>query len=147
MESTGRLIGVDMRKILIALVSNPIKNNNNEGIFMNVETAQARLRGVSDVLNRKGNPMKLSSELDEREAVEHIEIAIQTPKGTWPTEGFLQVPADQKLYLQLDHVVRAMKLDDSRNWVAMSGNRKLDPNMSYRANNLQNRTLIHYIPA
>ena len=77
---------------------------------------------------------------------EHIEVSIQTPNGTWPTEGFFEVPVQQKIEQQLDHTRTSLKIENTDNWVAMADHKKLDPTTSYRRNGLARRVSIYYGP-
>jgi hypothetical protein len=90
--------------------------------------------------------MKIRSDLDSRESLEHVEVAIHTPKGTWPTEGFILVPAAQRLGLQLQHAAASLNLTDADSWVATADGRELDPAASYHANGLTKRVFIRYQP-
>ena len=91
--------------------------------------------------------MELQSELDVREGMEHVHVAIQTPRGTWPTEGFFEVPAEQNVELQLKHALTSLNIEHTANWVAVADGRLLDPDQSYRANNVLHQVVIVYGPA
>jgi hypothetical protein len=90
--------------------------------------------------------MKIKSKLDASEAVEHVEVVVRTPNGTWPTEGFFEVPVAQKIALQLSHAATSLKIEDTRNWVASADGMELDPDSSYRENGLSGRAYIWYRP-
>jgi hypothetical protein len=92
----------------------------------------------------EGDKMDLKSGLDIQESVEHIEIVVRTPVGTWPTEGFFKVPAEQKVALVLEHAAVSLKIVDTADWIAVAGGRRLNPETSYRANGLTNRTIVDY---
>lgn len=94
-----------------------------------------------------GNGMKLKSNLDARESIEHIEVSVRTPGGTWPTEGFILVPLEQKIALQLDHARKSLKLENKKQWVATADGVQLNTTGSYRENGLSGRVLIEYAPA
>jgi hypothetical protein len=91
--------------------------------------------------------MKLKSDLDSRESIEHIEVAVRTPGGTWPTEGFFLVPAEQKIAMQLDHARKSLKLGNKEQWIATADGVLLDATGSYRENGLSGRVFIDYAPA
>jgi hypothetical protein len=91
--------------------------------------------------------MKIRSELDTRESVEHVEVMIQTPKGTWPTEGFVKVPVGQRVDLQLQHAATSLKIEDTESWVASADGVLLNPFASYRENGLTKHAFIHYQPS
>lgn len=91
--------------------------------------------------------MEMQSELDIREGMEHVHVAIQTPRGTWPTEGFFEVPAEQKVELMLSHAKASLNIEDTANWVAISNGKQLDPSQSYRTNDVLHQIVILYGPA
>jgi hypothetical protein len=90
--------------------------------------------------------MKIRSDLDARESLEHVEVVISTPKGTWPTEGFVKVPVAQKVALQLQHAAISLKIENTEGWLAIANGVKLDPTASYRMNGLTKRVFIRYQP-
>ena len=90
--------------------------------------------------------MKIRSTLDASEEVEHVEVVVRTPNGTWPTEGFFEVPMEQKVALQLSHAATSLNIEDVKNWVASANGVKLDPDASYRENGLSGRAYIWYRP-
>ena len=91
--------------------------------------------------------MEPQSDLDIQEGMEHVHVAVQTPRGTWPTEGFFEVPAEQRVELQLDHAITSLSIENSANWVAVADGRQLDPKRSYRANRVLHHVIIAYGPA
>jgi hypothetical protein len=94
---------------------------------------------------REGDKAMQSNE-QSRDSAKHIEVSVRTPMGTWPTEGFFEVPVDQKVALQLQHVVSSLHIEDARNWVAIVNGRELEPASSYRKNHLSERVSIYYGP-
>jgi hypothetical protein len=86
----------------------------------------------------------MHSKEEEADLMEHIEVSVWTPDGTWPTEGFFEVPAQQKIALLLEHVRRSLKIENTDNWVAVVEGRALDPATSYRKNGLAKRVSIFY---
>jgi hypothetical protein len=99
------------------------------------------LEGVGEI------DMKIRSELDARESVEHVEVMIQTPKGTWPTEGFVKVPVVQRVALQLHHAATSLRIEDTESWVASADGVRINPFASYRENGLTKRAFIRYQPS
>jgi hypothetical protein len=88
--------------------------------------------------------MEIQSDLDAREAMEHIKVAVLTPMGPWPTEGYFEVPLDQKVSLQLVHAAASLHIEDTADWVAVASGKELDPSQSYRANGLSDIAIISY---
>jgi hypothetical protein len=81
-----------------------------------------------------------------RDFAKHIEVSIRTPRGTWPTEGFFEVPVDQKVALQLKHVTSSLHIENNDDWVAVVDGKELDPDSTYRKNHLEKRVSIYYGP-
>jgi hypothetical protein len=90
--------------------------------------------------------MEIQTELDAQEGTEHVHVAVQTPIGTWPTEGFFEVPAEQNVEMQLQHALTSLGIENSANWVAVAEGKRLDPGLSYRANKVLHHVLIVYGP-
>src|SRR5512135_2636771 len=57
----------------------------------------------------------------ENDPIRHVELAIETPSGTWPTEGFFMAPAWQHVERQLKHATRELQIDDTSGWEATAG--------------------------
>jgi hypothetical protein len=88
----------------------------------------------------------MQSNLHGRDFAKHIEVSVRTPMGTWPTEGFFEVPLDQKIALQLRHVASSLHIDNTDDWVAIADGKQLDPASTYRKNHLEKRVSIYYGP-
>ena len=71
--------------------------------------------------------MKKESSFDAQESIEHVEVSVRTPGGTWPTEGFFIVPAAQRIVLQLEHTAKSLKLENRQGWAASVDGKRLDP--------------------
>ncbi len=78
--------------------------------------------------------------------IEHVEVAIATPRGTWPTEGFFIAPAEQKVGWQLQHAARELHIDSTSGWIAKAGGREVDADASFEQNRLRGRVVIRYAP-
>ncbi len=77
----------------------------------------------------------------------HVEVAVRTPDGSWPTEGFFYAPARQQVIRQLKHAVQELQINDTSGWEATAGGRKLDVQASFIENGLNGRVVIRYGPA
>ena len=73
--------------------------------------------------------MEIQTELDAEEGMEHVHVAVQTPRGTWPTEGFFEVPAEQNVEMQLQHALASLNIEDSTNWVAVAEGRQSEESL------------------
>jgi hypothetical protein len=82
----------------------------------------------------------------EHDPIRHVEVAIETPSGTWPTEGFFIAPAWQHVERQLKHATRELNIDDTSGWEATTGGKKLNVRESFRRNRLEGRVVIRYGP-
>ena len=78
--------------------------------------------------------------------VTHIEVAVNTPEGAWPTEGFFLAPAGELIREQLEHAARELKLGDTAGWVARAGGRDLNPAASFSESGLCGRVVIRFGP-
>jgi len=81
-----------------------------------------------------------------RDSIRHVELAVETPGGTWPTEGFFEAPAWQHVERQLEHAARELQIVDTSGWEATAGGRKLDIRASFKENRLEGRVIIRYGP-
>lgn len=77
---------------------------------------------------------------------QHIEVAVITTSGTWPNQGFDSVPINQPIKVQLQKVVKDLKIADTTGWVAKVGNRVLSVEQSYLQNQLSGQVEIDYGP-
>jgi len=82
----------------------------------------------------------------ENDPIRHVELAIETPSGTWPTEGFFMAPAWQHVERQLKHATRELQIGDTSGWEATAGGRILNVRESFRKNQLEGRVVIRYGP-
>ncbi len=81
-----------------------------------------------------------------RDPIRHVELAVETPGGTWPTEGFFEAPAWQHVERQLKHATRELQIADTSGWESRAEGRKLDVRASFRKNRLEGRVVIRYGP-
>jgi hypothetical protein len=78
--------------------------------------------------------------------IRHVELAIETPGGTWPTEGFFMAPAWQQIEHQLKHATRELQIGDTAGWKATVEGRTLNVRESFIKNRLEGRVVIRYGP-
>ncbi len=78
--------------------------------------------------------------------IRHVELAIETPGGTWPTEGFFMAPAWQHVERQLKHATRELQIGDTSGWEATVEGRTLNVRESFMKNRLEGRVVIRYGP-
>jgi hypothetical protein len=79
--------------------------------------------------------------------IQHVQLAIRTPRGTWPTEGFMEVPARRGVREQLTRAVEALGIEDATNgWEASSEGRSIDARTTLMENGLAGEVIIRYGP-
>ena len=77
---------------------------------------------------------------------QHIEVVVITTSGTWPEEGFDDVPVHQPVKVQLQQAAKKLKIADTTGWVAKVGSRELDIEKNYLENQLSGQVEIDYGP-
>ncbi|MEJ2111111.1 MAG: hypothetical protein P8Z37_14610 [Acidobacteriota bacterium] len=90
--------------------------------------------------------MHLKSDLDIQESTEHVKVVVRTPNGTWPTEGFFEVPIYQKVARLLEHARSSLKLKETGQWAVKAQSEHLNPALSYEENGLAGHVFIDYKP-
>jgi hypothetical protein len=79
--------------------------------------------------------------------LKHVELAIRTPMGTWPTEGFMEVPARREIRGQLTRAVETLGIEaDTNGWEASSEGRILDAGTTFVDSGLAGEVIIRYGP-
>ena len=79
--------------------------------------------------------------------LQHVKIAIRTPRGTWPTEGFMEVPAQRHVREQLTRAEEAFGIKvDTNSWEVSSEGRSLDARATFIENGLAGEVIIRYGP-
>ena len=59
------------------------------------------------------------SDILSDDLLQHVKLAVRTPGHTWPTEGFVLVPASQVIHKQLTRAVEALGITaDTNGWIA-----------------------------
>ncbi|RDS84143.1 hypothetical protein [Dyella psychrodurans] len=80
-----------------------------------------------------------------------VEVAIRSPKGSFPAEGFNAVPKDQRIKDELDRAKRALGIEDASHWVIRvaepgGGSRPVDPDDTYEGNALRGQVTLEWHP-
>lgn len=92
-----------------------------------------------------------NQETGQKAGAQFVEVSISTTAGFYPAEGFDQVPAHQKVEVQLKKAQKVLKINDTSGWVASvitsSGKEQLDPEKSYLENGLSGRVEIDWGPS
>jgi len=86
-------------------------------------------------------------DVSDDDPIQHVQLAIRTPRGTWPTEGFMEVPAGSGVREQLTRAVEALGMkDDANGWEASSEGRSIDVRTTLMENRLAGEVIIRYGP-
>jgi len=79
--------------------------------------------------------------------LQHLKLAIRTPSGTWPTEGFMEVPARRDVREQLTRAVKALGIEGDTNGLeASSEGKNVDARTTFMENGLAGEVIIRYGP-
>lgn len=80
-----------------------------------------------------------------------VGVSISTTAGFYPEEGFNQVPAHQKVAIELEKAKNELNIKDTAGWIASvmspSGKRTIDPAKSYLENGITGEAEIDWGPS
>jgi len=76
----------------------------------------------------------------------HVEVAVVTTSGTYPTHGLESEPAQDRVQLVLDKAASALHLTGTSNWIAKVKGREIDANRTYVENDLQGKVDVDWGP-
>jgi hypothetical protein len=76
----------------------------------------------------------------------HILVAVVTTSGTFPAQGFDEVPANQPVKVELARTARELHLTNTDGWVATVAGRALDVEKSYVDNHLTGQVEVQWGP-
>lgn len=74
----------------------------------------------------------------------HLLVAVLTTAGSFPANGFDEVPDHQPIKVELDRAVDKLTITNTSGWIATAGGRELDIQQSYLANQLSGKVEINY---
>lgn len=83
---------------------------------------------------------------NEKKNDNHVQVAVITTSGSWPTEGFEQVPTNQKVKVVLKKAADSIPIVATDGWVAKVNGREINPELSFAENNLSGEITIDYGP-
>jgi len=75
-----------------------------------------------------------------------VEVAVVTTSGTYPTSGYNNIPAHQKVRIDLEKADNELKITSIDGWVAQVGGRQIDIDKSYLDNGLSGQFFIDWGP-
>lgn len=76
----------------------------------------------------------------------HLFVAVITTAGTFPSEGFDEVPENQPVKVALGQASKSLGITSTNGWIATVGGRELNINQSYVENNLTGNVEINWGP-
>lgn len=82
----------------------------------------------------------------KKEKKNHVMVAVVTTSGSWPAEGFLSVPENQKVKNQLKEAIHNLYLVSTENWLAVVSGAEIDIDKSYKELNLSGTISIDFGP-
>jgi hypothetical protein len=83
---------------------------------------------------------------DKNPKPNHLFVEVITASGTFPAEGFDEVPINQPVKVELMHAAKELHLTNTSGWVALVDDRELDVEKDYAANSLSGHVVIKFGP-
>ena len=75
-----------------------------------------------------------------------VHIAVVTTSGSYPAEGYDEVPINQQVRIFLAEAGRKLHIADTSNWIARVGNKEINLEQSYEENGLHGEVDIDFGP-
>jgi len=88
--------------------------------------------------------MNTQSEHEKKE--NHVQVAVITTSGSWPSEGYEKTPSNQKVKVVLKKAAHELKIVSTDNWVAKVNGKEINPELSFEENHLTGNVTIDYGP-
>jgi hypothetical protein len=76
----------------------------------------------------------------------HIDVEIVTTSGSWPHQGYEDVPVHQKIRVQLEKAAKQLHIADTNGWIATVSDKEINIDASYQENGLTGKVSIDYGP-
>jgi hypothetical protein len=76
----------------------------------------------------------------------HLLVAVLTTAGSFPADGFDELPEQQPIKVDLGRAAKELKITNTEGWIATVGGRELNIDASYLANQLSGKIEINYGP-
>ena len=76
----------------------------------------------------------------------HLFAAVITTAGTFPAEGFDEVPENQPVKVELEHATKKLGITNTTGWIATVGGRELNVAKSYVDSDLKGTVEINWGP-
>jgi hypothetical protein len=76
----------------------------------------------------------------------HVLVVVITTAGTFPAQGYDEVPEHQPVKVELAHAATALHLTNTAGWIATVGGQPINTEQSYLDNHLQSPVDIQWGP-
>ncbi len=76
----------------------------------------------------------------------HLLVAVLTTAGSFPADGFEELPEQQPIKVELDRAAKQLTITNTTGWIATFSGRELNVDQSYIANQLTGKVEINYGP-
>lgn len=84
--------------------------------------------------------------MSQEEKKNHIEVAVVTTSGSYPEEGFENIPNHQKVKIILKKAADELKITTTDKWVAKVNGIEINQELNYLENNLSGSIDIDFGP-
>lgn len=76
----------------------------------------------------------------------HILVAVATSAGTFPPEGYDEVPDHQPVKVELQRAAKELGISNTTGWIATVGGHVINVDQSYQQNGLSGTIMILWGP-
>lgn len=76
-----------------------------------------------------------------------IKVAVCTTSGRVPKDDFVSVQTDQPIEILLHEASKELGLTDTKDWIAQTDDREINPKLSYQENKLFDKVTIDWGPS
>lgn len=83
---------------------------------------------------------------EESHEKNHVEVAVVTTSGRYPSTGFSRVESHEHVEHELKKAAKELHITDTAGWVARVNGTEIDPAKSYEQNRLSGKVVIDYGP-
>jgi hypothetical protein len=83
---------------------------------------------------------------DPKQPKNHILVAVITTAGTFPAQGFDEVPVNQPVKIELAAAARELGITSTNGWIATIAGRELNTDQNYIENGLKGTVEINWGP-
>ena len=88
----------------------------------------------------------MSAQSHDEHGGNFVEIAVHTTAGIYPSADYVEYPSHQPVRHALQTAEKKLKITDSSNWVALIGEKEINPDASYADQGLTGQLDIDWGP-